>query len=319
MNAITLSNLSHRYGERQALDNVSLAVRPGELFCLLGPNGSGKSTMFKIISTLLPVQSGEAKVFDLDLKTQPAEIRHKIGVVFQHPALDKQLTVAENLRFHARLFGLSAADVKARMGPLLERFGLADRANELVESLSGGMRRKVELAKALLAAPQLLILDEPSTGLDVSARIELWRLIGELRTAEKERGGDLTVVLTTHLMDEADRCDRLAILDRGKLLAVDTPAALKDRLGGDVITLTTADAVELQQKLKQLLGIDAHPFENRLRIERPEAHKLIPQLIEAAPGLIDSVSVGRPTLDDVFIQMTGRGLLVPSPGTPGEG
>ena len=319
MNAITLSNLSHRYGERQALDNVSLAVRPGELFCLLGPNGSGKSTMFKIISTLLPVQSGEAKVFDLDLKTQPAEIRHRIGVVFQHPALDKQLTVAENLRFHARLFGLSAADVKARMGPLLERFGLADRANELVESLSGGMRRKVELAKALLAAPQLLILDEPSTGLDVSARIELWRLIGELRTAEKERGGDLTVVLTTHLMDEADRCDRLAILDRGKLLAVDTPAALKDRLGGDVITLTTADAAVLQQRLKQSLGLDAHPFENRLRIERPEAHKLIPQLIEAAPGLIDSVSVGRPTLDDVFIQMTGRGLLIPSPGTPGEG
>jgi len=303
MNAITLHNLSHRYGDRQALNGVSLAVAPGELFCLLGPNGSGKSTMFKIVSTLLPVQSGEAKVFDLDLKTQPAEIRHKIGVVFQHPALDKQLTVAENLRFHARLFGLSATDVKGRMGPLLERFGLADRANELVESLSGGMRRKVELAKALLAAPQLLILDEPSTGLDVAARIELWRLIGELRS-----GGDLTVVLTTHLMDEADRCDRLAILDRGKLLAVDTPAALKDRLGGDVITLTTSDAAVLQGKLKQSLGLDAHPFENRLRIERPEAHKLIPQLIEAAPGLIDSVSVGRPTLDDVFIQMTGRGL-----------
>lgn len=308
MNAIEINHLSHRYGDRQALSDVSLAVPSGELFCLLGPNGSGKSTLFKIISTLLPVQGGEASVFGLDLKTRSAEVRRKIGVVFQHPALDKQLTVAENLRFHARLYGISAAGVKAKMGPLLERFAIADRANEFVSSLSGGMRRKVELAKALLAAPQLLILDEPSTGLDVAARIELWRLLGELRIAEKAKGGDLTVVLTTHLMDEADRCDRLAVLDRGKLLAVETPDALKNRLGGDIITLTSRDPAALKETLKQTLGIDAADFDGRLRIERPAAHLFIPQLIEAAPGQIDSVSVGRPTLDDVFIQMTGRGL-----------
>ena len=307
MNAINISNLSHRYGQREALRDISLAVPAGELFCLLGPNGSGKSTLFKIISTLLPVQTGEAEIFDLPLRSESAAIRRKIGVVFQHPALDKQLTVAENLRFHARLYGISSAHVTKKMSPLLERFALADRANDLVNSLSGGMRRKVEVAKALLASPQLLILDEPSTGLDVAARIELWRLIGELRQA-----GDLTVVLTTHLMDEADRCERLGILSRGKLLAVETPDALKDRLGGDIITLTSRDTEALKIRLRGTLGIDASDFDGRLRIERPAAHRLIPQLIEAAPGQIDTVSVGRPTLDDVFIQMTGRGLTANS-------
>ncbi|MGN6625107.1 MAG: ABC transporter ATP-binding protein, partial [Tepidisphaeraceae bacterium] len=225
------------------------------------------------------------------------------GVVFQHPALDKQLTVEENLRFHGKLFGLSIRDIKRRTAELLARFNLADRAHELVASLSGGMRRKVELAKAILATPKLLLLDEPSTGLDVAARIELWQLLRELRQA-----GDLTIVLTTHLMDEADRCDHLAIIDQGNLLVVDTPDALKDALGGDVITFVGRDLPQLQSVIQQKLGLSPQLIEDRLRIERPQAHLFVPQVIEAAPGLIDSISVGRPTLDDVFVHRTGRRL-----------
>ena len=301
--ALSIRDVAHSYGQRQALAGISFDVARGEIFALLGPNGSGKSTLFKLLSTLMPLQTGDVTIDGLNLRTQAADIRRSVGVVFQHPALDKQLTVEENLRFHARLFGLGSREIKTKTAALLERFNLADRAKEFVSSLSGGMRRKVELAKAILATPKLLLLDEPSTGLDVSARIELWQLLRELRAA-----GDLTIVLTTHLMDEADRCDHLAILDQGKLLVTDTPDALKDALGGDVITFFGNDLAALRQVVHAKLGIEPQLIEDRLRIERPQAHLFIPQLIEAAPGLIESISVGRPTLDDVFVHRTGRRL-----------
>ena len=307
--ALLLENVAFRYGERIALSEVSLRVEPGQVFGLLGPNGSGKSTLFKLLSTILPPQAGQMSIFGLDVATQAAAVRRTIGVVFQSPALDKQLTVAENLRYHARLYGLDGDKAEVEMMALLGRFGLVERKRDFVQTLSGGMRRKVELAKALMAEPTLLILDEPSTGLDVGARIELWRLLGELR----EHRPGLTVLLTTHLMDEADRCDRLAILDNGRVLADSTPDALKDSIGGDVIRFSGHDLPRLQHTVADKLGVAALEIDGKLHIERPSAHLFVPHLIEAAPGLIDSVTVGRPTLDDVFVRLTGRGLSHPTP------
>ena len=302
--ALLLENVAFRYGERIALSDVSLRVEPGQVFGLLGPNGSGKSTLFKLLSTILPPQAGQMSIFGLDVSAQAAAVRRFIGVVFQSPALDKQLTVAENIRYHARLYGLDREKTEVDMMALLGRFGLVERKNDFVAKLSGGMRRKVELAKALLAEPKLLILDEPSTGLDLNARIDLWRLLGELR---QHRPG-LTVLLTTHLMDEADRCDRLAILDSGRVLADSTPDALKDSIGGDVIRFSGPDLPLLQSTVADKLGVASIEIDGKLHIERPSAHLFVPHLIEAAPGLIQSVTVGRPTLDDVFVRLTGRGL-----------
>ena len=302
--ALLLENVAFRYGNRVALSEVSLRVEPGQVFGLLGPNGSGKSTLFKLISTILPPQAGQMSIFGLDVATQADAVRRTIGVVFQSPALDKQLTVAENLRYHARLYGLDREKTEVDMMALLGRFGLVERKNEFVQTLSGGMRRKVELAKALLAKPKLLILDEPSTGLDLNARNDLWRLLGELR----EHHAGLTVLLTTHLMDEADRCDRLAILDNGRVLADSTPDALKDSIGGDVIRFSGHDLPLLAATVADKLGVAAIEIDGKLHIERPSAHLFVPHLIEAAPGLIESVTVGRPTLDDVFVRLTGRGL-----------
>jgi ABC-2 type transport system ATP-binding protein len=200
------------------------------------------------------------------------------------------------------------------MMALLGRFGLVERKNERVSGLSGGMRRKVELAKAILAKPKLLILDEPSTGLDVSARIDLWRLLGELR----HHHPGMTVLLTTHLMDEADKCDRLAILDGGHVLADSTPDAMKDAIGGDVIKFSGADLPLLQSTIADKLGVASIEIDGRLHIERPSAHLFVPHLIEAAPGLIETVTVGRPTLDDVFVRLTGR-RLISGQGTVGSG
>lgn len=304
LTAVQIDRVAFRYGDRVALDGISFDVRVGEIFGLLGPNGSGKSTLFKLLSTLVPMQDGTIKVFDLDVKTSAPIIRQGIGVVFQHPALDKQLTVAENLRYHARLYGLSSRVISERIDELLERFRLADRAKEIVNTLSGGTRRKVELVKALLPGPRLLILDEPSTGLDVNARIDFAQTLNELRAR-----GDLTVILTTHLMDEADRCDRLAVLDQGKLLKTGTPDELKDEIGGDVITFGGRDLDELEKAARERLNLQPARLHDRLRIERAQAHLFIPELIGALPGMIETVSVGRPTLDDVFVHLTGRQLL----------
>ena len=312
--ALTVQNVAFRYGERVALSGVSFEVMPGQAFGLLGPNGSGKSTLFKLLSTILRPQAGVMKVFGLDVAKQAAEVRRAIGVVFQSPALDKQLTVAENLRFHARLYAIPRKAADARMNGLLKRFDLSARRDDLVLSLSGGMRRRVELAKAILAKPKLLILDEPSTGLDVSARIELWQLLGELRKSDPT----LTILLTTHLMDEADRCDRLGILDQGKLLADATPDALKDAIGGDIIRFGGPDLKHLREVIHAKLGVEAKVVDDRLHIERPSAHLFVPHLIEAAPGLIETVTVGRPTLDDVFVRLTGR-RLISGQGTVGSG
>ncbi len=306
---VSVSDLTFRYGDRTALDDLSLAVDPGEVFGFLGPNGSGKTTLFRILSTLLPAPAGAVRMFGRDLPADTAAVRRRIGVVFQSPSIDRQLTAAENLRHHGHLYGLHGRDLEDRIAANLARVGLSDRAADRTGTFSGGMRRRVELAKGLLNHPDVLLLDEPSTGLDPAARIDLWRALADVRAA------GVTVLVTTHLMDEADRCDRLAVLAAGKLLACDPPAVLKERIGGDVITVQSRDPAALQAALRDRLGVEAERVDDALRFERPRGGDFVPRVIEAAPGLVDSIAVGKPTLEDVFIDLTGRRLGTTGPAS----
>jgi ABC-2 type transport system ATP-binding protein len=316
--AVEVTNLSHAYaGGRAALDGLSVSVGAGEIFGVLGPNGSGKTTLFRILSTLIPTGPGRARILGLDVATDRAAVRRRIGVVFQSPALDRQLTAAENLTHQGHLYGLRGADLARRVGAALESVALGDRARERVGTFSGGMRRRVELAKGLLHRPPVLLMDEPSTGIDPAARIDLWR---QLRAASGAAGGaaGVTVLLTTHLMEEAEHCDRLAVMAGGKLLACDTPAALKARVGGDVVTVATRDPEAVRAALRDRLGADAQV----VRLERERGHEFVPQVVQAAPGLVESISVGKPTLEDVFLHLTGERFMPPgedgrnAPGLP---
>lgn len=298
---IEIDQLTFAYGSHVALDSLSLRVEPGEIFGFLGPNGSGKTTLFRILSTLVAARAGRVRILGMDPAADRDRIRSRIGVVFQSPSLDKQLTAEENLIHQGHLYGLRGGELRRRVGEGLSAVGLTDRSRELVGTFSGGMRRRVEVAKGLLHRPRLLLLDEPSTGLDPAARIDMWRHLREIKA-----DAGVTVLLTTHLMEEADRCTRLAVIERGRLLACDTPAALKDRIGGDVITITSSRPAEVRSILHERLGVEAQEVDGALRLERRAGHQFVPQLIEAAPGLIDSVSVGKPTLEDVFIQLTGQ-------------
>lgn len=300
-NIIEIQSLSFTYGAHVALDDLTLQVESGAIFGFLGPNGSGKTTLFRILSTLLPAPPGRVKIMGLDPVQDRDLIRSRIGVVFQSPSLDKQLTAEENLIHQGHLYGLRGDDLRRRVREALATVGLGERSRDLVGQFSGGMRRRVEVAKGLLHGPKLLLLDEPSTGLDPAARIDLWR---HLRQINEE--GSVTVLLTTHLTEEAERCSRLAILQRGRVLACDSPDTLKDRIGGDVITLVTSRPADVRAALHEKLGVEAQEVDGVLRLERRRGHEFVPQLIEAAPGLIDSVSVGKPTLEDVFVQLTGH-------------
>lgn len=298
---IQIGQLSHTYGRRQALVDVTLSIAAGEIFGLLGPNGSGKTTLFRILATLLDPQQGHVSILGMDLPAERAQVRSRIGVVFQSPSLDKQLTAAENLRYHGHLYGLRGSELRSRIDNLLERFGLMQRRDEYVGSLSGGLRRRVEIVKGLLTGPRILLMDEPSTGLDPGARLDMWRMLLDVR-----QNDGVTILVTTHLMDEADRCDRLAILERGRLMVCDTPATLKNRIGGDVITLTSHDMPALRASLRSRFSLEAEESDGSLRIELPRAHEFVPQLVESLPGLIDSVLVGKPSLEDVFRHVTGH-------------
>ena len=297
---VEVDHLTHQYGEHKALSDVTLSVQAGEIFGFLGPNGSGKTTLFRILSTLIPPQAGTVRMMGLDIVADREKMREKLGVVFQSPSLDKQLTARENLMHHGHLYHLRGEGLRARIDAALAAVNLTDRAHERVERFSGGMRRRVELAKSMLNQPTILLLDEPSTGLDPSARIDLWAHLTKLQSQ------GVTILLTTHLMDEADRCSRLAILDHGKLIACDTPAAMKDAIGGDVITLRTESPDAARSTLREKLSIEPELIDGTLRIERRNGHELVPQLIEALPGMVRSVSVGKPTLEDVFIRLTGH-------------
>jgi len=299
--AIRAEGLRHLYDRRVALNDVSFAVQPGEIFGLLGPNGGGKTTLFKILSTLMRPTAGMARVFGDSLVTAPAAVRHHLGVVFQHPSLDGKLTVSENLHCHGQLYGLGGALLRKRIEEGLRRLGLAERARDRVGTLSGGLQRRTELAKALLHQPRLLLLDEPSTGLDPGARRDFLQYLRQLR----EHDG-VTVVLTTHYMDEAERCDRVAILHRGNLVALDVPAALKDQVGGDVVVVQTPEPDALRQKIRARFGCEPALVDGELRVERPRGHEFVRDLVDAFPSDVTLVTYGKPTLEDVFIHLTGH-------------
>ena len=299
---ISVQNISHRYDDRTALDDVSFDVRPAELFGLLGPNGSGKTTLFRILSTLMVPSAGRALIMGSDVARDPATVRRQIGVVFQAQSVDEKLTAYENLWHQGHLYGLHGSDLKERAMTILARVGLADRASELVETFSGGMARRVELAKGLLHQPTVLLLDEPTTGLDPGARRDLWQYLRILRDQER-----VSVIVTTHLMEEAERCDRLAILNEGKLVALGTPAELKHEIGGDVILLDpVGDAASLAERISTRFHVQASVLGNKVRIELEQGHRFITGVVEAFPGEIQSVSVSKPTLEDVFIHRTGH-------------
>jgi ABC-2 type transport system ATP-binding protein len=299
--AIEIVDLDLSYGDVQALRRVTFSVSTGEIFGLLGPNGSGKTSLFRTLTTLLAPTAGSILVFGENIERSPTSVRSVAGVVFQSQSLDRKLTVVENLRHQGHLYGLRGADLRQRTAEVLERFGLTDRGSDIVEVLSGGMRRRVELAKSILHRPRLLLLDEPSTGLDPGARREFWQYLEALN-----RQDGTTVLLTTHLMDEAEKCHRLAILNGGVLVALDTPEALKSRVGGDVIVLRTQDVNQLSQSIGSRFGVPTAIMDNTVRIERPKGHEFITDLVEAFPGQIDAVTLSKPSLEDVFIHVTGQ-------------
>lgn len=299
--AVEVEDLAFRYGEVRALDGVSFAVRAGELFGLLGPNGGGKTTLLQILATLRSPTGGTARVAGVDVAMDPAAVRREIGVVFQHPSLDIQLTAAENLRHQGHLYGMTGKSLAERSAVLLDQLGVADRADDRVKTLSGGLRRRVELAKGLLHGPRVLLLDEPSVGLDPGGRHDLWEVVRDLREES-----EIAILVTTHLMDEAEGCDRIGILDRGKLVALDTPAGLKSGIRGDVISLASDDPDALAGKIRGRFGNDVAVVDGSVRIERAGGAELVPRLAEAYPGAIRSITVGEPTLEDVFVQRTGH-------------
>ena len=304
---ISVERIVHRYEDRTALNGVSFDVRPAELFGLLGPNGSGKTTLFRILSTLMVPVGGRAVIMGYDTAQEPNQVRRHIGVVFQAQSIDVKLTAAENLYHQGHLYGLHGSGLKTRVNEMLERVALANRAGDKAETFSGGMQRRLELAKGLLHHPSVLLLDEPTTGLDPGARRDLWQYLQILRDEER-----VSVIVTTHLMEEADRCDRLAILNEGKLVALGTPAELKQEIGGDVIWLETRrDARDLANRISSRFSVEASVIGEddqnaRIRLEREHGHRFIAELADAFPGEIQSISVSKPTLEDVFIHRTGH-------------
>ncbi len=305
MNApvIVISNITHDYPGRRALNDVSLSINRSEIFGFLGPNGGGKTTTFKILSTLIAPTGGRAEVCGFDVVARPADVRRHIGVVFQSPSLDVKLTVRENLKFQGLLQGLHGDSASKRIDDVLLHLKLDERKKDIVENLSGGLQRRVEIAKGLLHHPDVLILDEPSTGLDPGARQDLWAYLTQLRT---ETG--ITIVITSHILEEAEHCDRLAILDKGTLVALGTPERLKREVGGEVISIVTKGPQELQGLLKKKFRLKSTVLDDTVRVEKARAHQFVPKIIEAFPGKVSAVSVGMPTLEDVFIHKTGHKL-----------
>jgi ABC-2 type transport system ATP-binding protein len=299
--AICVRDLQHRYDDRPALGGVSFEVRTAEIFGLLGPNGSGKTTLFRILSTLMLPSAGTAEIMGSDVARDPRGVRRRIGIVFQQQSIDSKLTAAENLRHQGHLYGMRGSALGERIREMLGRVGLLDRAHDRAETFSGGMQRRLELARGLLHRPAVLLLDEPSTGLDPGARRDLWQYLEALRAEE-----GVSVLATTHLMAEAEHCDRLAILHEGRIVALGTPAELKREIGGEVVVLEAANPESLARRISERFAQPATVVEGTVRLEREGAHRFVTEVVEAFPGEIDSVSISNPTLEDVFIHRTGH-------------
>jgi len=303
MNIIEVEHLVRTFGSLRAVDDISFEVKEGEIFGFLGPNGAGKTTTINILCTLLRPTAGRARVRGHDVVKEPAQVRRAIGLVFQDPSLDERLTAWENLLFHAVLYGVPADVREKRMKEVLQMVGLYKRRHEVINTFSGGMKRRLEIARGLVHYPHVLFLDEPTLGLDPQTRRYIWDYIMRLR--EKE---GVTVFFTTHYMDEAEHADRIAIIDHGKIVALDTPERLKSLVGGDVITIKTQDDEAALPLLKRELGMEIRRCTDGqgLYLEVKEGAKFIPYLVARSPVPILSVNLRRPTLDDVFLKLTGR-------------
>ena len=301
MTAIELNSVSFSYGKRQALTNLSFSVRQGSMTALLGPNGGGKTTAFRILSTLIRPDSGTVRIEGFDAVNQPFEVRRKSGIVFQNNSLDHELNSFENLTHQGHLHGLKGSDLRRRIDQLLERFNLSDRARDPIKAFSGGLQRRVELAKALLHKPSVLLLDEPTTGLDPKVRREFWKYLAELQQQER-----MTVLLTTHSLGEAEKCSHLILIDEGRLITQGTPDALKKEIGEEVVVIHAADAISLAESIRSDFEFEVEAIDGLIRIERSDGHLLIAHLVEKYSSRIDSVTVSKPTLEDVFIQKTGH-------------
>lgn len=311
MYAIKVEGLTKQFNNFVAVDHISFSVKCGEIFGLLGPNGAGKTTTINMLSTLLNPSSGYAEVAGFDITTSRDDVRRSIGIVFQEPALDDKLTGRENLEFHAMMYGLDKEERRKRIENALELVELTDKADILVENYSGGMKRRLEIARGLIHEPKVLFLDEPTLGLDAQTRRHIWEYIRELNKAS-----GVTLILTTHYMEEADYlCDRIAIIDHGKIIAMDTPQRLKDVLGGDVISVEVEAEADIDKLVNHLRGLSwikamkRHDGVLGLTVEKGE--KRIPELISTAQKVgvgIASINLHKPSLEDVFIHFTGKNI-----------
>jgi ABC-2 type transport system ATP-binding protein len=310
---IAVSGLVKRYGEVEAVRGIDFSVERGETFGFLGPNGAGKSTTIKILCTLANATAGTAVVNGYDSATDRDEVRRNIGLVFQDTTLDTYLTAEQNLRFHAGLYGVPKAAVGPRMRQVLDMVGLWDRKDSLVSTFSGGMQRRLEIARGLLHAPHVLFLDEPTVGLDPQTRSSIWAYINELKQRE-----DITIFLTTHYMDEAEHCDRIAIIDHGKIVAIDTPQALKASVGKDRVQIHTANDPAAIAELARVFGIDAAMHEGAVTFAVASGEQFVPRLFSDLTVPIRAVSVSRPSLDDVFMSYTGTTIRDAEGGTGNE-
>lgn len=299
--AIQVNNLTKTFAEVTAVQEISFNIAAGEIFAFLGPNGAGKTTTISMLTTLLRPTSGSAFVAGHDVVKAQDAVRKSIGIVFQEPALDKQLTAYENLELHTVLYRVPRSEQKQRIHYALETVSLMDRAEELIEHFSGGMKRRLEIARALTHTPQVLFLDEPTLGLDPQTRNRIWEILLELR--EKN---NLTIFLTTHYMEEAEFSDRIAIIDGGKIVALDTPSALKSQVGGDIISLNTINLHEDAHVIENQFGLPVTLYQDEIRLEVTDGATFIPRFIREFAGTVQKISLNRPTLDDVFLKLTGH-------------
>ncbi len=305
-NAIETEGLTKKFGTLAAVDNVSLKITKGEIFGLLGPNGAGKTTLISMLVTMRRPTSGHATVNGFDVQKEAAGVRDSIGIVFQDPSLDEELTAYENLELHAAMYKMDRKEAEGRIGEVIKMVELEDRLHHVVKTFSGGMRRRLEIARGLLHCPDVLFLDEPTIGLDPQTRQHIWSYIKKM---QKERG--ITIVITTHYMDEADLlCDRLAIIDLGKIIALNKSSALKDSLGGDILAIETPCSDKLKQAFGKLPWVgEAKCHDGKLTLRVTKGEQRIPVLMEIARknGIeVQSVSLHKPTLDDVFLHYTGK-------------
>jgi ABC-2 type transport system ATP-binding protein len=300
---IAVSALVKRYGAVEAVRGIDLAVRRGEIFGFLGPNGAGKSTTISVLCTLLKPTSGTASVAGVDVSRDPDRVRSRIGLVFQDPSLDIQLTARENLLFHAMVYGVPRQQRRDRISAALATVDLSDRANALVSTFSGGMKRRLEIARGILHAPEVLFLDEPTQGLDPQTRANVWDHLGKIRSAT-----GLTIFMTTHYMEEAEFCDRIAIIDHGRIVALGTPDELKAQVGGDIVVVSTADNTRAAQEMEAKLGVSPVHDGDTVRVEVEDGAQFVPLLVTALSLPVRTVTVRRPSLDDVFLKLTGRAI-----------